>query len=41
MALNAGVDVELPDGEAYALLPELVKSGRVPRPPSTRPSSAC
>jgi beta-glucosidase len=31
MALHAGVDVELPDGEAYALLPELVKSGRVPR----------
>jgi len=31
MALNAGVDVELPDGEAYALIPELVKSGRVPQ----------
>jgi beta-glucosidase len=31
MAMNAGVDVELPDGEAYALLPQLVKSGRVPQ----------
>jgi beta-glucosidase len=31
MALHAGVDVELPDGEAYALLPELVKAGRVPQ----------
>ena len=31
MALHAGVDVELPDGEAYALLPGLVKSGRVPQ----------
>ncbi len=30
MALNAGVDVELPDGEAYALIPELVRSGRIP-----------
>jgi len=29
MAMNAGVDVELPDGEAYALLPQLVKEGRV------------
>jgi len=29
MAINAGVDVELPDGEAYALLPQLVKEGRV------------
>jgi beta-glucosidase len=28
-ALNAGVDVELPDGEAYLRLPALVKSGRV------------
>jgi len=26
MAMNAGVDVELPDGEAYALIPELVKA---------------
>jgi beta-glucosidase len=31
MALHAGVDVELPDGEAYALIPELVKSGRIPQ----------
>jgi beta-glucosidase len=31
MAMNAGVDVELPDGEAYAMLPELVKSGRIPQ----------
>ncbi|MDG2521157.1 glycoside hydrolase family 3 N-terminal domain-containing protein [Caulobacter segnis] len=31
MAMNAGVDVELPDGEAYALLPELVRSGRIPQ----------
>lgn len=30
MAMNAGVDVELPDGEAYALLPQLVRSGRIP-----------
>jgi beta-glucosidase len=42
MALHAGVDVELPDGEAYALLPGLVKSG--PHPAvrrSTPPSLAC
>lgn len=31
MALHAGVDVELPDGEAYALIPELVKAGRIPQ----------
>ncbi|MDR7232133.1 beta-glucosidase [Caulobacter sp. BE264] len=30
-ALHAGVDVELPDGEAYALIPELVKAGRIPQ----------
>ncbi|WP_421739039.1 glycoside hydrolase family 3 N-terminal domain-containing protein [Caulobacter sp.] len=30
MALHAGVDVELPDGETYTLLPKLVKEGRVP-----------
>ncbi|PVM86095.1 beta-glucosidase [Caulobacter radicis] len=30
MAMNAGVDVELPDGEAYVLLPQLVRSGRIP-----------
>lgn len=30
MALHAGVDVELPDGEAYALIPQLVKEGRIP-----------
>ena len=29
-AIDAGVDSETPDGEAYALLPELVRSGRVP-----------
>ncbi|MET0274659.1 MAG: glycoside hydrolase family 3 N-terminal domain-containing protein, partial [Phenylobacterium sp.] len=28
-AMNAGVDVELPDGEAYNRLPDLVRSGRV------------
>ena len=28
-AINAGVDVETPDGEAYLLLPELVREGRV------------
>ncbi|HEU0100376.1 MAG TPA: glycoside hydrolase family 3 N-terminal domain-containing protein [Allosphingosinicella sp.] len=28
-ALDAGVDSETPDGEAYATLPELVRSGRV------------
>jgi len=28
-AINAGVDVELPDGEAYNRLPELVRAGRV------------
>jgi hypothetical protein len=27
--MNAGVDVETPDGEAYLLLPELVREGRV------------
>ncbi|HEY0412855.1 MAG TPA: glycoside hydrolase family 3 N-terminal domain-containing protein [Allosphingosinicella sp.] len=29
-ALDAGVDAETPDGEAYATLPELVRAGRVP-----------
>lgn len=29
-ALDAGVDVELPDGEAYDALPALVAAGRVP-----------
>jgi beta-glucosidase len=29
-ALDAGVDSETPDGEAFATLPELVRSGRVP-----------
>ena len=28
-AMNAGVDVETPDGEAYLHLPELVRAGRV------------
>ncbi|HEY0435767.1 MAG TPA: glycoside hydrolase family 3 protein, partial [Phenylobacterium sp.] len=28
-ALNAGVDVELPDGEAYSRLPQLAQAGRV------------
>ncbi|MBO9714921.1 glycoside hydrolase family 3 N-terminal domain-containing protein [Sphingomonas sp.] len=28
-AINAGVDVETPDGEAYKFLPELVREGRV------------
>ena len=31
MALHAGVDVELPDGEAYALIPDLVRAGRIPQ----------
>ncbi|RRN66313.1 glycoside hydrolase family 3 N-terminal domain-containing protein [Caulobacter sp. 602-1] len=31
MAMHAGVDVELPDGEAYVLIPELVKAGRIPQ----------
>lgn len=30
-ALDAGVDTETPDGEAYRLLPALVRSGKVPR----------
>lgn len=30
-AMAAGVDSETPDGEAYALLPKLVRSGRVPQ----------
>ncbi|PXA89275.1 beta-glucosidase [Caulobacter sp. D4A] len=30
MAMHAGVDVELPDGEAYVLLPQLVRAGRIP-----------
>ncbi|MDB5457881.1 MAG: beta-glucosidase [Caulobacter sp.] len=30
-AINAGVDVELPDGEAYNALPDLVRAGRVPQ----------
>ena len=30
MAVHAGVDAELPEGQAYARLPELVRSGRVP-----------
>lgn len=29
-AMDSGVDAETPDGEAYALLPELVRSGRIP-----------
>lgn len=30
LAVTAGVDCEMPDGEAYAKLPELVRTGRVP-----------
>ena len=30
-AMDSGVDAETPDGEAYALLPQLVRSGRVPQ----------
>ena len=30
LAVQAGVDCEMPDGEAYQNLPELVRSGRVP-----------
>lgn len=30
-AMNAGVDSETPDGEAYALLPKLVREGKVPQ----------
>ncbi|MEP7130908.1 MAG: glycoside hydrolase family 3 N-terminal domain-containing protein [Sphingomicrobium sp.] len=30
-AIKSGVDVETPDGEAYAHLPELVRAGRVPQ----------
>jgi beta-glucosidase len=29
-AMDAGVDMELPDGEAYARLPALVRAGKVP-----------
>jgi beta-glucosidase len=29
-AMDAGVDAETPDGEAYSLLPQLVQQGRVP-----------
>ena len=29
LAVNAGIDAELPDGTAYARLPELVRSGRI------------
>lgn len=29
LAMNAGVQADLPDGEAYALLPALVRAGRV------------
>ena len=31
VALDAGVDTETPDGEAYRLLPGLVRSGKVPQ----------
>ena len=31
MALKAGIDAELPEGQAYAKLPDLVRSGRVPQ----------
>jgi beta-glucosidase len=42
MAMHAGVDVELPDGEAYALLPQLVKPRAACRSSrSTRPWRAC
>jgi beta-glucosidase len=30
LAINAGVDAELPDGQAYRKLPDLVRAGRVP-----------
>ncbi len=30
-AMDSGVDAETPDGEAYALLPELVRAGRIPQ----------
>jgi beta-glucosidase len=30
LALNAGVDADLPEGQAYAHLPELVRSGKIP-----------
>lgn len=30
-AMNAGVDVELPDGDCYNRLPELVRAGRIPQ----------
>ncbi|MBV9930888.1 MAG: glycoside hydrolase family 3 C-terminal domain-containing protein [Alphaproteobacteria bacterium] len=29
-AIDSGVDAETPDGEAYALLPQLVRAGKVP-----------
>ncbi len=41
-ALHAGVDVELPDGEAYERLPALVRAGRAPQAEidaAVRPSS--
>jgi beta-glucosidase len=31
LALRAGVDAELPDGQAYARIPALVRSGRIPQ----------
>ena len=30
LALHAGVDAELPEGQAYGRLPELVRAGRIP-----------
>jgi beta-glucosidase len=30
LALHAGVDAELPEGQSYARLPELVRAGRIP-----------
>ena len=30
LALHAGVDAELPEGQAYARIPELVRAGRIP-----------
>ncbi|MFC4595447.1 glycoside hydrolase family 3 N-terminal domain-containing protein [Sphingobium tyrosinilyticum] len=30
LAIHAGVDAEMPEGQAYARLPELVRAGRIP-----------
>ena len=40
-ALKAGVDVDLPDGESYALLPRALAQGLITQAEIDRPCAAC